>query len=185
VLLAAMPKPLLLSVSKEQLEKRSGRMVEHPLYNTWRGMLERCNSVTSKTYLRYGKNGITVFDAWQSKKRHKTHKRWSLGFCLFLDYIQNTLGPKPKGFSLDRINNKKGYIPGNLRWADASLQKKNQLTKNFAGYKYVYPIKGSKKWQVEYKIGKKRIYVGSFDTKEKAYFEALAHRLEFLWIKDL
>ena len=180
-----MPKPLLYMVSLEQIKNRSGRMSEHVLYNTWRGMIERCVSTNSSAYSRYGGKGINVFHEWQNKNRHPIHKRWSHGFCLFLDYVENTLGPKPKSFSLDRINGSQGYMPGNLRWADPSLQKKNQKVQNTTGYKYVYPVTGSSKRQAEYKNGKQRVYLGCFDSKEKAYFEALAHRLECLWFIDL
>jgi len=180
-----MPKPLLPFVSLEEIKSRNGKMSEHILYNTWRGMKERCTSSTSIAYSRYGAKGVEIYSEWLIKKRHPQHKRWSQGFCNFLDYVENKLGPKPSGFSLDRINNKRGYAPDNLRWADASLQKKNQTVKNNAGYKYVYAVKGTNKWQAEYKNGKKRIYVGCFSTKEEAYFKALAHRLETLWPSNL
>jgi hypothetical protein len=180
-----MPKPLLTAVSLEAIKNRQRRMSEHALYDTWRGIKERCYSVSSVAYVRYGGKGIGVHKDWMDKTRHFKHKRWSRGFCLFLEYIAEYLGEKPLGFSLDRIDGTKDYAPGNLRWADSSLQKKNQSNKNVAGHKYVYPVTGSHKWQAEYKQGKKRIYLGCFSTKEKAYAEALAHRLETLWPKDL
>lgn len=126
-----------------------------------------------------------MFEPWKNKSRHPTIKRWSLGFCLFLEYIEKELGEKPLGHSLDRINLNQGYQPGNLRWADASLQKKNQKITNKSGYKYVYSIAGSNKWQAEYKFNEQRVYVGAFKTKEEAYFAALADRLEVFWPKDL
>ena len=180
-----MPKPLLSAISLDQIKNRKGRMSEHPLYNTWRGIKERCFSRHSSAYERYGAKGIGVYSEWLSKDRHTKHKRWCKGFCAFLDYIEENLGEKPAGFSLDRINGNYGYEPGNIRWADASLQKKNQVIKNNTGYKYVYSVTGTSKWQAEYKHGKKRIYLGCFTTKEAAYFEALAHRLETLWPNDL
>jgi hypothetical protein len=180
-----MPKPLLLEISLAEISTRAGSMHKHVLYNTWRGMIERCCSSTAKSYSRYGGKGISVYIPWQDKSRHPIHKRWSNGFCLFLEYIKNNLGPRQKGFSLDRIDCAGNYEPGNLRWADASLQKKNQKIKNTTGYKYVYSVSGSTSWQAEYKYGKQRIYVGCFSTKEKAYAEALAHRLETFWPKDL
>jgi hypothetical protein len=180
-----MPRPLLPSFSLEEIKNREGHMSKHCLYNTWRGMIERCSSTGSTAYSRYGGKGITVFNEWQDKTRSIEHKRWSCGFCSFLEYVEFNLGPKPEGFSLDRINNAQGYVPGNLRWASSSLQKKNQLIKNTTGYRYVYPVTGSSKWQAEYKNGKQRIYLGCFSTKEEAYAEVLAHRLETLWPIDL
>tara|TARA_R110000772_G_scaffold81005_1_gene172447 strand:- start:156 stop:698 length:543 start_codon:yes stop_codon:yes gene_type:complete len=180
-----MSRPLLLAVSLEEIQNRQGRMSEHVLYNTWRGMKERCLSVSCIAHKRYGGKGINIHQDWIDKTRHFKHKRWSRGFCLFLDYIEKNLGPKPLGFSLDRINGNYDYAPNNLRWADPSLQKKNQTVKNRTGYKYVYAVTGSSKWQAEYKNGKERIHLGYFITKEKAYSEALAHRLETLWPKNL
>lgn len=180
-----MAKPKLNCVSLDALRARSGQMSEHPLYDTWRGMLERCHKTTARSYLRYGAKGITVYEPWRDKTRHPKYKRWSKGFCLFLEYIEGFLGERPEGCSLDRSNSNLGYEPQNLRWANASLQKKNQKVSNKTGYKYVYSISGSVKWQAEYKFQEKRIYVGSFETKEEAYFEALAHRLETMWPKNL
>lgn len=176
-----MSRPVLVAISLAEIQNRQGRMSEHPLYDTWRGMLERCNNINSKAYLRYGGKGVKVFLPWTEKARHSQHKRWSKGFCCFLEYVENILGPKPSGFSLDRIDSNGDYQPENLRWADASLQKKNQKVTNSTGYKYVYPVSGSSKWQGEYKNGKSRIYVGSFKTKEQAYLAVLAHRLETMW----
>lgn len=180
-----MPKPLLPAISLDEIKNRQGKMSEHVLYDTWRGMKERCCSPQSATYKRYGAKGVYVCSEWLVASRHPVHKRWPQGFCTFLDYVEKNLGPKPAGFSLDRIKGTRGYEPENLRWADASLQKKNQTIKNSTGYKYVYSVAGSSRWQAEYKNGKQRVYIGCFNTKEEAYFEALAHRLETLWPKNL
>lgn len=180
-----MSRPLLPAISLIDMQLRQGRMSEHPLYDTWRGILERCLNVNAKAYLRYGKKGIKVFPAWTEKTRHPFYKRWSKGFCCFLEYIENILGAKALGFSLDRIDSNGHYEPKNLRWANASQQKKNQKNFNCTGYKYVYAISKSRKWQGEYKDGEKRVYVGSFKTKEQAYAEVLAHRLETMWLKNL
>lgn len=178
-----MAKPLLPNVSLKAIQNRQGRMSKHVLYDTWRGMLERCFNVNSPAYVRYGGKGIRVHIEWRDKTRHPIHKRWSKGFCCFLEYVETDLGAKPQGFSLDRIDCNKNYEPGNLRWADSSLQKKNQKVKNLTGYKYVYPITGATSWQGEYKIGKQRVYVGAFKTKQEAYYAVLAHRLETMWPK--
>lgn len=175
-----MARPKLNAISLEEIQSKSGSMHAHPLYNTWRGMVERCFSKTSRAYQRYGGKGISVHPAWVDKNRDVNHKRWSKGFCLFVDYIASELGPKPQDCSLDRIANTNGYVPGNLRWANLSLQKKNQTVANFSGCKYVYKhSKGG--WTADFKYNGQRFYAGFFDTKEEAYAEVLAKRLEIIW----
>jgi hypothetical protein len=176
-----MPAPLLLEITLFDIQNRQGLMTKHVLYNTWRGMIERCKNPKSPNYKRYGGQGISVYLEWQDKSRHPVYKRWSKGFCCFLNYIEKFLGEKPKGFSLDRLDSNGNYSPGNLRWASPSLQKKNQTVSNLTGYKYVYKVANSASWQGEYKNGNLRVYVGCFKTKEQAYFSVLAHRLEKMW----
>jgi len=40
----------------------------HPIYRTWKGMMERCYNPKNKRYIRYGGRGITVCDRWQDVK---------------------------------------------------------------------------------------------------------------------
>lgn len=40
----------------------------------------------------------------------------------FVDHV----GKRPDGYSLDRIDNSKGYEPGNVRWVDTSTQQNNR-----------------------------------------------------------
>jgi hypothetical protein len=81
---------------------------KHPLYSVWQGMIWRCESAP-----RYAGRGIRVYAAWKTD------------FWAFVAYIDEVLGPKPLGWSIDRINNNGDYEPGNIRWATFQDQARN------------------------------------------------------------
>jgi hypothetical protein len=87
----------------------------HPLYALWNGILDRCTDPEHPSWFNYGGRGITVCDRWLDP--------WA-----FAEDVERDLGPKPAGWSLDRIDNELGYFPGNVRWADRKTQKINQRT---------------------------------------------------------
>ena len=91
-----------------------GGVKSHYLYNTWNGIKKRCFSESSENYRHYGGRGITMHEPWVNDPKS------------FLDWMDENLGPRPEGFSIDRIDNDGHYAPGNLRWADQSTQVKNQ-----------------------------------------------------------
>lgn len=79
----------------------------------WESMKRRCYNKNYYLYHRYGGRGITVCDEWRN------------------DYSQflKDMGRKPKGtirYSLDRIDNNKGYSPDNCKWSTDSEQNKNR-----------------------------------------------------------
>jgi hypothetical protein len=76
----------------------------------WRTMLARCNNPTAKNYEYYGAQGIKVC------------KRW----CKYENFLVD-MGERPStDYSLDRIDNTKGYSKSNCRWATRSEQQKNK-----------------------------------------------------------
>lgn len=87
-------------------------------YRIWRGMLARCNNPNVRAYPDYGGRGIKVFPEWSPKKNDK-----GVGFLTFLDYMGEC--PADKN-SIDRIDNDKGYEPGNVRWATKEEQANNK-----------------------------------------------------------
>jgi hypothetical protein len=85
----------------------------HPLYATWLGMMHRCTDPRAKGFKNYGGRGIRVCEQWQD-------------VSVFIGNIEQNLGPRPEGMTLDRINNDGNYEPGNVRWATASQQRTNR-----------------------------------------------------------
>lgn len=90
-------------------------------YSSWQAMRRRCENPDDKDYHRYGAKGISVC------------REWTESFATFRDHI----GPRPKGMTVDRIDTKKGYEPGNVRWATPKTQACNRSDT------YVWYIKGS------------------------------------------
>lgn len=86
-------------------------------YYTYRNMLSRCFNKNHKSFYNYGKKGITVCERWLGPD----------GFSNFL----HDMGNRPaKKYSLDRINNNKGYSPDNCRWATWLTQEGNRSISN-------------------------------------------------------
>jgi len=95
--------------------KSCGKCYDNKLYPSewlaWRNMISRCENEDGKDYKNYGGRGITVCDEWKNE------------FLSFLIHV----GLKPyEEATLDRINNNKGYEPGNVRWASRLVQNNNK-----------------------------------------------------------
>jgi len=93
---------------------RTHGLRRHPLYDTWKSMMHRCLVESDPKFRNYGGRGITVCAEWHDVRN-------------FVAWIDANLGPRPKGMTLDRIDNESGnYEPGNVRWATGSEQNLNQ-----------------------------------------------------------
>ncbi len=92
----------------------SEKLTRHGMTNTrtyhiWNSMVSRCTNPNSKSWARYGGRGIRVCDRWRT-----------------FDHFHEDMGTAPEGLSIDRIDNAKGYEPGNCRWANAFEQAVNK-----------------------------------------------------------
>lgn len=103
----------------------------------------------------------------------------------FRKYILNELGERAEGMSLDRINNKLGYIRGNLRWATKSTQVKNRddfIYKVRKGRnhlpRWVDESRCKTKYRVAFTYRKKPYRSRYYSTAEDAYEAALSMRKE-------
>ena len=78
-------------------------------------MKQRCKTESTEEHRRrrYTDRGIKVCRAWLGKK----------GYERFLAHIGRALSKK---HTLDRIDNDKGYAPGNVRWALPKQQSRNR-----------------------------------------------------------
>lgn len=90
--------------------KRYVVKLNEPEKRSWYGMKSRCKENNTPSNKYYFARGITVC------------KRW-LKFENFL----KDMGPKPAAiYTLDRINNDKGYCKSNCRWATQKEQGNNR-----------------------------------------------------------
>lgn len=105
-------------------------MYGHPLYKTWDGMIGRTSRPADVEYHNYGGRGITVCERWRDPQ-------------LFIADIERLLGPRPVGWTLDRIDNDGNYEPGNVRWASRKQQRENQRPNDYQGQREAF----LRRWQ--------------------------------------
>lgn len=88
----------------------TGLTVKYPeTYSSWQNAKGRCRNPKVNKYEYYGGRGITFSKKWDR----------------FEDFLRD-MGPRPPGTSIDRIDNNRGYEPGNCRWATPQEQRANQ-----------------------------------------------------------
>lgn len=81
------------------------------VYRAWRSAKNRVSNPRAHKYLAYGARGVTMCDEW---------------FHSFPAFYAHVGEPPTPMHSLDRIDNARGYEPGNVRWATAREQVLNR-----------------------------------------------------------
>ena len=129
---------------------------QNKFYQTWYGMLQRCNNLESINYKYYGARGIVVCEEWLDVRN-------------FVAWAEATY-PNIEDATLDRIDNDKGYSPENCTWSDKTTQAINQriMKNNKSGYVGVIWNKRGRKWCANIRINKILKQIGSFKTLEEA-----------------
>ncbi len=79
-------------------------------YRAWRNAKTRCLNPNRESWKYYGARGITMCQEWRKS---------------FLSFYLD-MGNCPPGLTLERINNDKGYEPGNCKWATMAEQNTNR-----------------------------------------------------------
>lgn len=96
--------------------KNRQRSPEHRL---WLNIKHRCLNSNNKSFHNYGGRGITICDKWKDDFA-----------AFFMD-----VGARPTTkHSLGRIDNSRGYEPGNVRWETASQQARNRRNNKIVMY---------------------------------------------------
>lgn len=101
-------------------------------YSCWQHIKLRCLKPDSPGFPEYGGRGITL------------HPKWIKDFMAFFNYV----GKAPsKKHTIERINNDRGYIPGNVKWATKKEQANNRRKqRNIALIKFKGKKLTKKEW---------------------------------------
>ena len=93
-------------------------------YKTWVGIRRRCREVNHPSYPAYGGAGIDMHQPW---------------FESVEAFVRDVGQPPTPEYTLDRIRNAEGYVPGNVRWAtqlEQANNKRNNVWVTYQGERY-------------------------------------------------
>lgn len=92
-----------------------------PEFKIWVDIRRRCYQPQNKSYANYGGRGIGMSEEWRNS---------------FENFIRD-VGRRPSAVhTIDRIDNNKGYEPGNCKWStreDQGRNKRNNILINWKG----------------------------------------------------
>ncbi len=114
-------------------------------YTSWDHMIQRCTNPNFKQYKDYGGRGIRVCKRWKE----------------FKSFLED-MGKCPSGYSIDRIDNDKGYYKENCRWATRKQQMRNMRRNHLITYngKTQCLIDWSEETGISYNTLRSRLRIG-------------------------
>lgn len=133
-------------------------------YSAWNCIVQRCTNPNQKYYHNYGGKGITICDEW--KKSFIKFYKYASRLPNYSDY-RKTKNHSEK-ISIDRIDNTKGYEPGNIRWIKFKNQVYNRgINKNNStGYTGISMYKD--RFHAKVTMNRKQHHLGYFEKIEDA-----------------
>lgn len=104
------------------MNKRHGHKTKKgasKIYRLHHNIVQRCSRPSCTAFKDYGARGIGLHPPW-------------FDFSVFVAEIP--LCPDP-ALTLDRIDNNKGYVPGNIKWSDRQEQANNKRNNKMIHYR--------------------------------------------------
>lgn len=80
------------------------------IYRAWADIIQRCTNSNNKQWKNYGGRGIIICDRW---------------LYSFTNFLKDMGKPPGSEYSIDRIDNNKGYYKENCQWATPKQQARN------------------------------------------------------------
>lgn len=104
------------------------------IYKIWKNIIMRCYNPKSQHYRIYGDRGIIVCERWLK----------------FENFLEDMGEPPTDKYTIDRINNDRGYYKENCRWSTSKEQQRNKRNNHLL--KYNNKIQCIAAWAEEYNI---------------------------------